>query len=96
MLANIVLYSGFTSAGKFTFNSCTTKFVSDQEGNTDSDALATNITTDHYNLGGATYRGFNKGMYDGKIYEVIQYDSALSQSEIDQVTNYLTTKWNTL
>ena len=53
------------------------------------------MTGDHFNIAGATFRGFLGGMYDGKVYEVIAYDSKLSTDEINQVMNYLQSKWNT-
>ena len=73
----------------------TTSFVGDQSGNTNSNTQATNVTGDHFNIAGATFRGFLGGMYDGKVYEVIAYDSKLSTDEINQVMNYLKSKWNT-
>ncbi|QDP56712.1 MAG: hypothetical protein Unbinned3205contig1001_47 [Prokaryotic dsDNA virus sp.] len=69
--------------------------VTDQNGNTNSNTSAQNQTVDHYNIGGATYRGNLKGFLNGKVYEVIQYDSWLDDSEVSQVMNYLTTKWTT-
>lgn len=73
----------------------TAQVISDQLGNTNTNANAINVTTDGFNLGGAEYRSSFRGQLDGKIYEVIAYDNDLSTAEIDQVMNYLTTKWNT-
>ncbi len=76
----------------------TTAFVGDQLGNTNTNTGATNPSASYpkYAIGGALYRSYGGGVYDGRIYEVIHYDVQLTDAQIQQVMNYLTTKWNTL
>jgi len=71
--------------------------VIDQLGNTNTQTNSANVVPQAYVLGGISYIGGSfLDPYKGKIYEVIQYNVLLTDSEIEEVTNYLTTKWNTL
>tara|TARA_R110000764_G_scaffold86056_1_gene166660 strand:- start:2305 stop:6294 length:3990 start_codon:yes stop_codon:yes gene_type:complete len=73
----------------------TQNLIIDQENNQDTNSLATTSSTNFYCLGGCEFRGFIGQPYSGKIYEVIAYNTDLSDAEINQVMNYLKSKWNT-
>ena len=73
----------------------TQNLIIDQEDNQDTNSSATTSSTNFYCLGGSEFRGFIGSAYSGKIYEVIAYNSKLGTDDINQVMNYLKTKWNT-
>ena len=75
----------------------TSRTITDQLGNTNTQTNSANVVLQAYVLGGTSYIGGSfLDAYKGKIYEVIQYNVSLTDSEIEEVTNYLETKWNTL
>ena len=74
----------------------TSRSIFDQDGNTDTDTNSTDTAQDTFSIG-ATYDVGRtpKSSYSGKVYETIVYNSELTPSQINQVQNYLQTKWNT-
>ena len=75
----------------------TTQAIIDQDGNTASNTSASGVYANHTFVGGAvkSSNGKIQYAYGGKIGEVIMYNRKLTTSEIDEVMNYLKTKWNT-
>ena len=74
----------------------TTRQVFDQESNTDTKTNSTDTSQDMFSVGASWESGRTPSAdYDGKIYEVIVYDSKLTESQKNQVLNYLQSKWNT-
>ena len=56
----------------------------------------TTATQDQFAVGGSKQNATTVAdEFDGKIYEVIVYDTELTEAQREQVFNYLTTKWNT-
>ncbi len=75
----------------------TTQAIIDQDGNTASNTSSAGVFANHTFVGGAvkSSNGKIQHPYDGKIGEVIMYSRKLTTTEIDEVMNYLKTKWNT-
>ena len=56
----------------------------------------TTSTKDQFAVGGGKFSStVVNSEFDGKIYEVIVYDTELTDAQREQVFNYLETKWNT-
>ena len=74
----------------------TTRILYDQDGNLASHHNSSNTLQDNFAVGSAWEVGrIPQANFDGKIYEIIVYDSVLTGSQLAQVENYLQTKWNT-
>lgn len=74
----------------------TTRTIYDQDGNSALHTNSVNTDQDNFAVGSAWEVGRTPlANFDGKIYEIIVYDSVLSSSQLAQVENYLQTKWNT-
>ena len=74
----------------------TTRTLYDQDGNSANRTNSSNTSQDNFAVGSAWEVGRTPlSNFDGKIYEIIVYDSVLSASQLAQVQNYLQTKWNT-
>jgi len=73
-----------------------TRILYDQNGLTDTETDSSNTSQDMFSVGATWETGRTPvGDLTGKIYEVIVYDRVLTSVEINQVQNYLQTKWNT-
>ena len=73
-----------------------TRKIYDQDGNSATHTNSTNTSQDNFCIGSAWEVGRTPlANFDGKVYEVIVYNTALSGTQLDQVHNYLQTKWNT-
>ena len=75
----------------------TTQAIIDQDGNTTSNTSASGVFANQTFVGGAvkSSNGKIQNPYGGKVGEVLLYNRKLTTSEIDEVMNYLKTKWNT-
>ena len=74
----------------------TDRIIYDQDGNTDTETDSLNTSQDMFSVGAAYESGRTPSAdFSGKIYEIIVYDSVLSDAKRNQVLNYLQTKWNT-
>lgn len=74
----------------------TDRIIYDQNGNTDTKTNSTDTSQDMFSVGAAWETGRTPTAdFRGKIYEIIVYDSVLSDTKRNQVLNYLQTKWNT-
>ena len=73
-----------------------TRILYDQNGLTDTETDSSNTFQDMFSVGATWENGRTPvGDLTGKIYEIIVYDRVLTSVEINQVQNYLQTKWNT-
>ena len=70
--------------------------VYDGNGNTDTSTLGQNDTSlNYFTVGAATITGVaDTNEFNGRIYECIAYDRALSDAEVSQVIQYLKNKWS--
>jgi len=75
----------------------TTQYILDQEQNTDTNSSATNTTSDIYSIGAVVSSSgtSDRNEFRGEIHEIIVYNVELTDSETQQVQNYLQSKWNT-
>ena len=74
----------------------TDRIIYDQNGNTDTKTNSSDTSQDMFSVGAAWETGRTPTAdFRGKIYEIIVYDSVLSDAKRNQVLNYLQTKWNT-
>lgn len=70
--------------------------VLDGNGNSDTDTTGVNVSTiSRFCVGGATYTG-TTDLYEfnGRMYELIAYNKALSDADVNAIINYLKNKWN--
>ena len=68
----------------------------DGNGNSDTGTTGIDVSTiTRFNIGGASYTG-TTDLYEfnGNMHEVICYNRALSDAEINQVITYLKNKWD--
>lgn len=73
-----------------------TRKIYDQDGNSATHTNSSNTSQDNFCIGSAWEVGRTPlANFDGKVYEVIVYNSLLNDAELEQVHNYLQTKWNT-
>lgn len=80
-----------------TYDGSTTVKFYNQNGlqNTKTTGITTS-SKDQFAVGGGKASGTTvTSEFDGKIYEVIVYDTELTDAQREQVFNYLETKWNT-
>ncbi len=75
-------------------NTC--KFINSNGIQTTTTTGVTTSTKDQFAVGGGKFNSSSVTYeFDGKIYEVIVYDTELTEAQRVQVFNYLETKWNT-
>jgi len=76
--------------------SSTCKFINSNGIQTTTTTGVTTSSPDQFAVGGGKFSSTNvNSEFDGKIYEVIVYDTELTEAQRNQVFNYLETKWNT-
>jgi|TARA_R100000081_G_C4820351_1_gene179340 hypothetical protein len=76
--------------------SSTCKFYNQNGLQTTTSTGVTTSSKDQFAVGGGKFSStVVNSEFDGKIYEVIAYDTELTDAQREQVFNYLTTKWNT-
>ena len=75
-------------------NTC--KFINSNGIQTTTTTGVTTSSKDQFAVGGGkATSSVVSSEFDGKIYEVIAYDTELTEQQRQQVFNYLETKWNT-
>jgi len=70
--------------------------VYDGNGNTDTNTLGQDDTSlNYFTVGASTITGIgDTNEFNGRIYECIAYDRALTDAEVNQVIQYLKNKWS--